>query len=701
MGKYVFINQDIEILREEIKGVRLPFLKRLLEQCELYKTIKLSMEHPSKSTTFMGIACANLALAYLLTKQDQYLNEAKRWIFTIVGYKKWGNAHLVNVDLSASWIMFGLSLAYDWLKENFNEEERLLVLNKLILQSEIMYDYKIVNEGEGWPTQYWQNHNWINLTGLATAGYALQDEYEGAKKWIEEAKNNFSLVYDYLPEDGSDYEGVVYWRYGVMWLFIYAHLIKVEEGMDYFKINHFLKNTFYYRLYQAVPNLEEIVNIGDCHDRRSGHSTAIYYKVAAEYQNGHAQYLANLVRNEFLFREQYESHVKPGILSEAMFELLWYNPQIEEKHFSDLPFVKFFPDLGLIVVRSSWDKDALHLSFKSGHPGGKKQWEKLWKLYNEKSYNCFGLSHQHADNNAFILHGYGAYLAIDEGYNREVKTLEHNVVIIDDKGYPVENVNDVLTQSAFKLLNDNPSFNPTTDFISSIDLFMNEANITAFKGNASRMYDRSLNLEQFTRTFLYTGKEYFIILDELRSKDEHKYTWMMHTDTLGKNVKPGVYDYTNGLASMNLTNLFPDNAKYSQTETYVKAVMTTQEPDNYREILMNTLKIENEIKSNSVNFLNILTPRHFYETEKFEIIKISNKDTIGVIVKGKDFKDIYLYSHSNNIEYENIKANAIWVLCQFEWDKVCKVACHEVTYLSIENKVIVNESGKTNLIKEV
>lgn len=97
--------------------------KRLLEQADRYKQMELPLEHPKESTTYMGIAIANLALAYRLSGSEQYLQDAKRFMNTVLSYEKWGNAHLVNVDLSASWILFGLSLGYDWLKPYLSEEE--------------------------------------------------------------------------------------------------------------------------------------------------------------------------------------------------------------------------------------------------------------------------------------------------------------------------------------------------------------------------------------------------------------------------------------------------------------------------------------------------------------------------------------------------------------------------------------------------
>ena len=105
----IFIG-DLEPYRKEIAGKRKKQYQRLLEQADRYKTMVLPEEHPKESTTYMGIAIPNLALAYCLSGDEEYLHQAKRFIRTVLSYEKWGNAHLVNVDLSASWILFGLSL---------------------------------------------------------------------------------------------------------------------------------------------------------------------------------------------------------------------------------------------------------------------------------------------------------------------------------------------------------------------------------------------------------------------------------------------------------------------------------------------------------------------------------------------------------------------------------------------------------------
>ena len=204
-------------------------IKRLIEEAKRLSEEKLTEEHPKGSSTFMGIGAVNLSLTYLLTKQAKFLKQAKRWLLIGIGYKDWGHAHLVNVDLSASWLLFGYSLSFDWIGEYLTADEKVIVENKILKQARIIYDYAIKEQGNSLSTQYWQNHNWINFTGLAAAGYLLRKKYLEANQWIEYCKKNFKIVFNAMPEDGSDYEGVVYWRYGASWLFIAAHLFKVQR----------------------------------------------------------------------------------------------------------------------------------------------------------------------------------------------------------------------------------------------------------------------------------------------------------------------------------------------------------------------------------------------------------------------------------------------------------------------------------------
>ena len=237
---YLLINDKLLSYQLEISTTRSGHFTRLVEQCRTYEGVSLPKEHPPTSITYMGMAAANLSLAYLLTKQDHYLQEAKRWIFTLVGYDVWGYGFLVDVDLSASWNLYGLGLAYDWLKEYLTSEERQQLLEKLILQGNKIFDYGEENKGNCWSTDYWQNHNWINYSGLLVTACAIREDYPQAEHWVSTIHSNFEKVFEYLPEDGSNYEGTVYWRYAMKFFLTAAELIRRDGGPNYFE-SAFLK----------------------------------------------------------------------------------------------------------------------------------------------------------------------------------------------------------------------------------------------------------------------------------------------------------------------------------------------------------------------------------------------------------------------------------------------------------------------------
>lgn len=623
------MEQNLDHLKKQIGSTKKEVYKRLIDHCESYFPVVLPEEHPASSTTFMGMAMANLSLAYILTDHKRYLDEAQRWILVCVGYPHWGNAHLVDVDLSAAWILFGLGITYDWLKESLPTNVREAVKEKLILQGDRMYNFKIETEGSGWSTNYWQNHNWINMTGLASAGYALIKEDGYTQKWIDSAKENFDYVYSVMPEDGSDYEGVVYWRYGAMWLYIYAHLLKEREGINYFKSCDFLKNSFYYRLYQAAPNLEEQIYFGDAHDKRSGHSTAIYYKTAAEYGNGHAQKLGNLVRDEFLEREASLSKVKPGIMPEAFFEVLFYSDEVEEKEFDDLPLTKYFDDLGLFVQRSSWKRDASHFSFKCSQPGGKKQWDLLWKLKNEKNYNCFGLSHQHPDNNSFIYNCGGEFFAIDDGYNRTVKASDHNVVLVDGVGFEDEGQNNIWK-------------NYTPEMKGDIVATQFEEGFSYIAGESAPVYQKDLKMNRCRRHVFNTGKPYFVMIDELDSDLAHTYTWQMYSDIFPDLVED-LYRYEINGKQMDLFCVSSSELVCETKENTVRAVMTTQEPDKYTENHMKGICFSPKGKVKTHFFISALVPAAGM-TENLNVSKIQTEGAWGLVFSNGQNKEIFMYS---------------------------------------------------------
>ena len=612
--KYFYMPQGLDVLRQQRFGCRSEQFRRLSDQCQLYEREVLPTEHPLKSITYYGMAAANLSLMYLISGQEKYLAQACRWIFAGVNYPHWGKAIKVDVDLSAAWLLFGYGLSYNWLKDVLSPSDRQRLLEKLILQGERMYRYAVetgwdaqkpqqviqnaqgntvdVLTGRSWAVTFWQNHNWIDFAGLAMAGYAIMDEYPSAKCWTEAAKKNFLQVLSLLPEDGSDYEGVVYWRYGVIWLFHYAQILREREGIDLFQQSAFLKNTFFYRLYQLAPDKEQNFNHGDCHDRRSGHIPCLYYKIASEYRNGYAQTLAQQVLQHSLFREGYQSGVKPGILPEAFLEYLWYDPTVTPMPLEELTTIRYFPDLGLISARTGWGQDEVAFSYKCSPGGGHKQWNMAFDIRNETEIDPRSMGHHHPDANSFMLIRGGDFLAIDEGYSSCKMAQHHNLVLVDGKGFAGDGRYDVYAGTE-------------EEYCGQVQDFVIHGNGFYLRGESSGFYPKDLELQQMQREILSCGTGWYLVLDTICSAKPHIYTWLLHGDQQ-PSFRNDHYRFENGSSAM---EVWPGDLglRFGSTVMMASANVTSQEPDNMVYTRLETLCEENKIPTDKLILLNLIT----------------------------------------------------------------------------------------------
>lgn len=568
-------------LRRELHDVRRPQLRRLLEECERLRGEVLPTEPPNASVTYFGPASANLALAYRLTGQEQYLTELRRYLASAVSFPHWGKAHMPDHDLDAAWLLHGLALAYSWAGAALPEDERTALRDKLILQGTRMYEFALETEGVWWSSSYWQNHNWICFAGLATAGYVLRDEHPQAQAWTERAKANFDIVLSMLNDDGSNNEGVVYWRYGVPWIVSYLDVLKAAEGIDWFPRSDYLRETFWYRLYQAAPDLERIVNHGDCHDRRSGHSVALYYKLAAEYRIPQAQWLGEKVATEFFWREAYESGVRPGVRPEAYQELLWFDPSAPSADLSALPTSAFFPDLGLLVGRTSWDQDATLISFKSAPGGGHKAWDTAHRMQADTGWITLNAGHHHPDSGTFVMLGKGSYLAIDEGYSSRKRTEHHNAVLVDGQGFANENRYHIFEGLGVERTAEMLTTTRSDGWIHGVS-------------EVSRMYDPALGLTRMRRHLVMSPAGTVVIVDDLAASVPRRWTWLLQTDNPAVPDGPGRWTAPAGSGVLHVNALAPTDAATRVVRTGVQANPTSSTPGLEIENVQHTMQRETD-----------------------------------------------------------------------------------------------------------
>ena len=587
----------LEKLQAEVEGVRAPQFRRLLEECERYRTVVLPTEHPAASITYFGPAAANLALAYRITGHQHYLDELRRWLAPPLSFPHWGKAHMPDHDLDAGWLCHGLSLAYAWAGDALPEDERAALADKLLLQGQRLFEFAIESEGDWWSSSFWQNHNWICYAGLATAGYVLADTAPETRAWTERAKTNFREVLRLLPEDGSNCEGVVYWRYGVPWIVNYLDVLEAAEGIDLFPESDYLRETFWYRLYQAAPDFERIIDHGDCHDRRSGHSVAMYYKLAAKYRIGEAQWLADQVSERFFWREAYESDVKPGVRPEAYQELLWFDPTVEPRSPESLPLSRYFPDLGLVVGRTSWDRDAAMVSFKAAPGGGHKAWRTSFELKRTTGASTLNAGHHHPDAGTFVLLGHGDYLAIDEGYSNNKRHGHHNGILIDGHGYANED-----RYHVYKDLPERHTARIRSTLLS--------AGWTCATSESAAMYDEALGVTRVDRHLAMSPRGTLIVVDDLAAEQPRAWSWLLQSDHPWASRAAGVDVTQAGRAWLRVSALEEGERTISHRRTLVQANPTASTPSLAIERTLHTLARDTPPIPRA-QFVTVLEPLHW------------------------------------------------------------------------------------------
>ncbi|RMF03931.1 MAG: DUF4962 domain-containing protein [Chloroflexi bacterium] len=541
-------------------------MSRLLQQADTYKHYLPPAEHPRDSITYIGMAVANLSLAWLLTEQTDYLAATRRWLKVGLNYPHWGLARMPDHDLDAAWLLFGFGLAYNWIGSHLPADELDALQNKLLRQGRLLYNFALETEGRWWGSAYWQNHNWICYGGLATAAYALQTDHPETRAWSARALENLQAVLAAFPEDGSDYEGPVYWRYGFPWLLIGAHLFQEQAGIDLHQ-SEFLRHAFEFRLYFSGPNLVDTLNFGDGHDRRSAHSRAVYYRLAGLYQNGHAQWLAEHFEQTGEWeREGREGLVKPGLLPEAWLDFVWYDPAVSPIPLDSLPLTKVFPDMGVVSTRTGWQADATVLAFKCGTPNGRKGWHLGHTLNRKNGWDIIKASHEHPDENSFILIRGNDYLTVDEGYSKAKLTQNHSTVLVDGRGQYADG-----GYNAFAGLG--------PEWGGRLESWFALPELTYACGEAAPAYAPELQLGRFQRQIVRVGAQLVIICDDLQSSRPHTYDWLLQTDAPPRPVGSRAFAVTAGRSAMQVLVLAPAEFTHTVQAQEITANPTSAKPD--------------------------------------------------------------------------------------------------------------------------
>jgi len=436
----------------------------------------------------VGDAMPALAMAYVLTGEERYLDAARQWALASCGYKTWGLGRIDGMDLAAGHQLFGLALVYDWCYRALGEAARREIRQTLENRASAMFE-AVAGGQVWWRRAYLQNHLWVNGMGMAAAGLALFDESDDAVCWVGLHLEKIRRTTASLGPDGASHEGVGYWEYGTEWLLKFMEPARTLLGVDYYD-HPWWRNTAAYAQYLTLPRNawrhdHGVVDLADC--PRSHWSGPDYQlrALARECRDGRAQWLAEQVD---------AAGVAAG--GASWLNLIWFDPAVPSRPPRDLPTLRHFQDMGIVSARSDWSGDESLLVFKCGPFLGREAVARY-------DYDPGG-GHVHPDANHFVLFGCGEWLIRDDGYHPKW-TGQHNTLLVFDRGQLGEGAmwfagNLPLARKAMPKIVQAVS-TPTLDCIG---------------GDAAEAYPPELGLRRFVRRLIYMKPDVLIVADDVQ-----------------------------------------------------------------------------------------------------------------------------------------------------------------------------------------
>ena len=346
------------------------------------------------------------ARAYLFTGDRRFAAEARR---RLMHFMTWD----VDGPSSVYWpTELGMDIGenaprtFDWIHDALSDGERatcLEVLGRRIRQINAMH------RGRPFESKPFSSHPG-RMIGFAVEGaIILAHDVEDAPEWLDYTlKVLWSTYPAWGRSDGGWHEGVGYWTWYM------GRIFRVVTELDRLGIplkdKPFFQNTGDFGLYAAYPHRRHRA-FGDGYEGGMGNAQAnLMYVLSSLYANRYYRWYAEQMNGE-----------PTG--PEALHVL---RPDIASKSPADLPQSRAFFDVGLVAMHSRMEapKDNVLLLFQS---------------------NPFGaISHNHANQNAFVLEAFGQPLAISSGYYQNYgsphhsqwiwQTKAHNAMLVDGKG---------------------------------------------------------------------------------------------------------------------------------------------------------------------------------------------------------------------------------------------------------------------------
>lgn len=542
-----------------------------------------------QSTLRDGYVMENLlstALAYVITGSNSYLTITKNRIFG--GGTIPVDQGLVNDTTSNEFFRITrigtLATVADVIWNQLTQAERLQIgyqINSDVinyLRPKIFQTWYHINnnhlarEGSALVFAAITFHDLLNGEGQPVYPQALNDLDRMRKLIVTNLNGNKNIIERLYDSEGSQMEGLEYGLVGLTRVLPIAEALKRFDNIDYFSSTEIQKrlskmpNWVAYEVIPAPRTIDDYANnindsdIGNGPINTHGLLTTLL-GISGYYGTSTTRWVientVGSISNMQLFNHiLYQRYSKTQA---QLISFLKYNQQTLVSPGSVLPKSKFFPERGLVYVRSSntWaDNNDIQFALE-GAP-----------CINPAN-NTFSVKHDQADKNHFTLAAFGQRFIRDYGRGSAFggkRPETHNYIMIDNKGQAIKTYIDPDDSLEKDDWNPRPGkivshvFNGTYTFVHGDAkdafgmLYERDANgnpqqITQLSGSPNSYVNPVLNADRFVIFNQAEGSVpgYVVITDDINKNNQtHNYEWLFHSDFNASGTNPVILGNSNG-----------------------------------------------------------------------------------------------------------------------------------------------------------
>lgn len=530
------------------------------------------------------------ALAYLCTGDRKYADEAKRRLLHFATWKVDGPSSLAHNDEAHMDLIMRCPRTYDWIYDALTPEERKTCeefLRARLVQTNEMH------RRMPFESRPFASHQGRMIGFMVEDSIIFAHEMPEAKEWIDYYSRLLWSIYPaWGSDDGGWHEGISYWSaYMSMMTMMMSELDRL--GIPW-KNKPYLQNTGYFGLYCAYPG-RKATAFGDGHEGAVGAGQgSLLYAFSSIYDNPYFRWYA---------RETGGS-AGGGPMSFNMIE------DLEPKPPADLPQGRAFPHVGWVAMHSDM-----------AHPQ-----ENTLLLLHSSPYGS--TSHNHANQNAFVLEAFGEPLAISSGYYQRYGSPHHAGWTWDAKAH-----NSILVDNQGQVKRSFASKGFITEFENSDRFCYTTGDATAAYGG---------RLKRFLRHVLYVRPSsgsagvspaaggYFIIYDELESATDSTYQWLLHARSEMKLDQDKLaLTSEQGEAGLRVQFLTPDKLQFSQNDKFDVAPEKADSPNQWH------FTASTVAPAAKMRFVTVLAPYRLGEEAKLPQCRLLSAEG-GVVVQVGD-----------------------------------------------------------------